>query len=102
MRLCRIISAIFSAIFLTACDPAERIVYVTPQVPAIVRTPVAVPARSIETAQDLASGYLETRAGLATANGRIAAADCILTAAEQGQEPDCIKENEHGDHHTDN
>lgn len=101
MRRYPIISAICCVTFLTACDRPERIVYVTPQVPAIVRTPVAVPARTIDTVQELAAGYLEARSGLATANGRIAAADCILTAAEQGEPPECIKEKDHADNHTD-
>jgi len=55
----------------------------------VLRAPVAIPARPIATAADLAAGYLEARAGLAQANGRIAAVDCILTAAESGADPVC-------------
>jgi hypothetical protein len=77
------------AVLLTACDRSERIVYVVPPVPGILREPVRTPARQIETANDLAGGYLEARAALATANGRIVAVDCILTAAETDGENDC-------------
>lgn len=80
---------IFLALAVAACDrPAP--VLVTPHVPAVLRQPVAVPARRIETTNDLAAGYLEARAGLAQANGRIAAVDCLLTAAERGEEPACL------------
>lgn len=87
MHRCLIIFA--SCWVLTGCDrPAP--VLVTPHVPAVLRQPVAVPARRIETTNDLAAGYLEARAGLAQANGRIAAVDCLLTAAERGEEPACL------------
>jgi hypothetical protein len=66
-------------------------VFVTPHIPAVLRQPVAVPARRIDTVNDLAAGYLEARAGLAQANGRIAATDCILTATETGREPACLE-----------
>ena len=85
MRPCLIICAICC---LAGCDQSEPVI-VSPHIPAVLRQPVAVPARQIDTMNDLAAGYVEARAGLAQANGQIAAVDCILTAAEQGRAPDC-------------
>jgi hypothetical protein len=89
MHRCLIICA--SCCLLTGCDwlTQRETVVVRPHVPASLRQPVTVPARPVETVNDLAAGYLEARNGLATANGRIAAVDCLLTAAEQDADPDC-------------
>ncbi|WP_300440413.1 hypothetical protein [uncultured Mameliella sp.] len=57
-----------------------------PHVPQSLRQPVPVPQRTPTTVNELAAGYVEARAALRTANGRISAIDCILTAAEQGTE----------------
>lgn len=87
MYRCLIICA--SCCALTACERPAPVI-VNPHIPAVLRQPVAVPARRVETVNDLAAGYVEARAGLAQANGRIAAVDCILTAAEAGQEAECV------------
>ena len=47
---------------------------------------VAAPVLLGIAVNELAAGYVEARAALRTANGRISAIDCILTAAEQGTE----------------
>jgi len=60
---------------LAGCGQVE---YITPEVPPELLEPVAVEVPQIETAGDLAEAYLRTRAGLATANGRIVAVGCIL------------------------
>jgi hypothetical protein len=90
MRLCLIICA-SCCLLTTGCDwlTQRETVVVRPHVPASLRQPVTVPARRIDTTNDLAAGYLEARSGLATANGRISAVDCLLTAAEQDADPDC-------------
>ncbi|WP_421907277.1 Rz1-like lysis system protein LysC [Mameliella sp.] len=79
---------IISALFLTACGQTELVV-VQPHVPGSLRQPVPVPQRTPVTVNDLATGYVEARTALGTANGRIAAIDCILTAAEQSRE--CLR-----------
>lgn len=76
-------SLIISALCLTACAQTEPII-VQPHVPASLRQPVPVPQRTPKTVNELAAGYVEAREALGTANGRIGAIDCILTAAEQG------------------
>lgn len=88
MRLCLIAFALCCLTGCSALSQRETVV-VRPHVPVSLRQPVVVPARPVETVNDLAAGYLEARNGLATANGRIAAVDCLLTAAEQDTEPDC-------------
>jgi len=60
---------------LSGCGQVE---YITPVVPPELLEPVTVEVPQIETAGDLAEAYLRTRAGLATANGRIVAVGCIL------------------------
>lgn len=89
MRSCLSIFAACS--ILAGCETPAPVI-VSPSIPAVLRQPVSVPARPIETVNDLAAGYMEVRAGLAQANGRIAATDCILTATETGQEPDCLED----------
>lgn len=84
MRLCLIISALF----LTACGQTEPII-VQPHVPGSLRQPVPVPQRTPVTVNELAAGYVEARTALGTANGRIAAIDCILTAAEKQEDATC-------------
>lgn len=72
-------------LFLTSCAPApvvERVVQVVPEVPTILRTPVTVPPRPVETLTDVGLILADHVEGLAAANGRIVAVDCILTVAE--------------------
>lgn len=88
MRLYRTISAICCAICLTACERPAPII-VAPDVPVSLRQPVTVPQRRIETVQDLATGYVEATSGLATANGRLSAIDCIFQAATENRPADC-------------
>lgn len=77
MRLCLIISALC----LTACAQTEPVI-VTPHIPAALLQPVAVPVRDVTTVNQLAAGYVEARAALATANGRIGAIACIYEGDE--------------------
>jgi len=68
---------------LAGCGQVE---YITPVVPDELLDPVTVEVPQIETAGDLAEAYLRTRAGLATANGRIVAVGCILRGEDCGGE----------------
>ncbi|BBU58483.1 hypothetical protein KU6B_47480 [Mameliella alba] len=79
---------IFAALFLTACGQTEPVI-VQQHVPQSLRQPVPVPQRTPVTVNELAAGYVEARTALGTANGRIGAIDCILTAAETGKEAAC-------------
>lgn len=76
---------IFAALFLTACGQTEPNI-VNPHVPQSLRQPAQVPKRTPTTVNELAAGYVEARTALGTANGRIVAIDCILTAAEKNEE----------------
>lgn len=76
-----------------ACSPqTPTIEFVVPDVPKVLRTPVDVPARKVETLVDVGLVLTDHQEALNVANGRIVATDCILTAAEQGEEPACISE----------
>lgn len=85
MRRCLMICA--ACWTLTACG--ERLVYVTPDVPAELREPVPRPDTPVETLGDLAVRAIELEAALGTANGRLTAIDCILTAAARGTDTIC-------------
>lgn len=77
-------------ISLAGCLPTEY-VDVIPDVPADLRQPVTVPERRTETLRDVGLILTDHVEALEVANGRIVAIDCILTAAEDGAEPDCLK-----------
>lgn len=83
--------AIILTSFLASCGkPRVEYVNVIPEVPAELRTPVAVPARRANTLGDVAVILTDHVAALDAANGKISATDCILTAAEAGRDPDCF------------
>ena len=73
-----------SAIFLLAscAEPRVEVRTIVPEVPAELRAPVVVPARDAQTLTDVALLLTDYDEALDTANGRIAAIDGILTAAE--------------------
>lgn len=66
-----------------------QIEYVVPVVPEDLRTPVSVPDRSANTLTDVGLILTDHVEALHTANGRIEGIDCILDAAERGQDPRC-------------
>lgn len=79
---------IMSLLFLAACQ--TEYIPVIPDVPIELRTPVSVPDREAATLKDVGIILTDHVQALDTANGRIIATDCILTAAEAGVEPDCL------------
>ena len=86
-------SAIICAILaLSGChwNRPTKIEYVTPDVPKVLREPVAVPNRNADTLADVGLILTDHVEALGKANGRIVATDCILTAAERGETPDCL------------
>ena len=92
MRICQIGFAIISGIFLAGCNPSERLVYVVPDVPKTLRTPVTVPERKAETLADVGLILTDHVEGLQIANGRIAGIDCILSASEDGADAsECLE-----------
>jgi len=88
--------AITCAIFLSACERQIEYVPVIPDVPAELRTPVAVPDRQAESLRDVGLILTDHVEALTTANDRISSTDCILTAAENGEEPNCGAANNTG------
>lgn len=88
MSLCRSGLWITLTGFLVGCAEPEYI-YVVPDVPATLRQPVSVPDRPVATLADVGVILADHVEGLGIANGRIVAFDCILTAAEAGETPDC-------------
>ena len=85
-------SVLISTAFLAACAETQiEYVPVVPDVPADLRQPVTVPVRQTDTLRDVALVLTDHVEALETANGRIIATDCILTAAERGTEPDCLQ-----------
>lgn len=79
-----------SLAFLAACGQTEY-VFVTPDVPYELRTPVAAPDRQVRTLKDVGVVLTDHVEALETANGKIAAIDCILAAAESGKKPLCVE-----------
>ncbi|WP_172978089.1 hypothetical protein [Roseovarius sp. THAF27] len=68
-----------------SCGPETEIEYITPDVPAELRTPVPVPKRKAETLADVGVILTDHVEALGKANGKIVATDCILTEAETGK-----------------
>lgn len=69
-------------ILLMGCtDPQTEYVYITPDVPATLRSPCPVSDRKAETYRDLAVLATEHLNTAQCANGRIVAIDTILTGA---------------------
>lgn len=64
---------------------------VVPTVGAELRTPVTLPERDVEGLASVGIILADHVEGLETANGRIVAIDCILTAAENSVQPECEK-----------
>ncbi len=85
MRHCLMI---FAVCLIASCGPETEYRYVTPDVPAELRTPVPVPKRKAETLADVGVILTDHVEALGKANGRIVATDCILTAAETGETND--------------
>lgn len=77
-------------LMISACNATIEYVPIIPEVPTELRQPVTVPQRRAETLRDVGLLLADHVQALDTANGRIIATDCILTAAEAGVEPDCI------------
>lgn len=78
--------------FLAGClNPNVRIEYVpvVPDVPKELRTPVALPDRELTGLASVGVILADAIEAVDTANGRIIATDCILTAAEDGVDPVC-------------
>ncbi len=67
---------------IASCGPENEIEYVTPDVPAELRTPVPVPKRKAETLADVGVILTDHVQALGKANGKIVAIDEILTCAE--------------------
>jgi hypothetical protein len=88
MRICRSGLLIICATFLAACQ--TEYVPIIPDVPAELRTPVTPPQRQAATLKDVGLIITDYVQSLDEANGKIIATDCILTAAENGVEPQCI------------
>ena len=92
MKLCRVGFGMASLAFLAGClNSNVRIEYVpvVPVVAAELRSPVVLPDRELSGLASVGVILADNVEGLQQANGRIIAIDCILSAAEQGVEPDC-------------
>lgn len=63
---------------------------VVPDVPPELRTPVVLPDRELTGLASVGVILADAVEGLAVANGRITAIDCILTAAEESRSADCL------------
>lgn len=74
---------------MAACNPTIEYVRVVPDVPAQLRSPVAVPDRKAETLKDVGLILTDHVEALGRANGQIVAIDCILVAAETGKDQEC-------------
>lgn len=74
---------------MAACERPVEYVHVTPDVPEYLRTPVAVPERRADTLADVGLILTDHVEALDTANDKITTTDCILDAAEAGQDPNC-------------
>ena len=79
MRHCLMI---FAVCLIASCGPETEYRYVTPDVPAELRTPVPVPKRKAETLADVGVILTDHVEALGKANGKIGAIDEILTCAE--------------------
>lgn len=79
MRHCLMI---FAVCLTASCGPETEYRYVTPDVPAELRTPVPVPKRKTETLADVGVILTDHVEALGKANGQIVAIDEILTCAE--------------------
>ena len=77
---------------LMGCEQQTQIKYVVPDVPEQLREPVATPERDVDTLQDVALVLTDHVEALGRANGQILAIDCILDAAESGEQPQCLEE----------
>lgn len=77
---------------ISACDPATETVYIVPVVPEELRTPVEVPKRQAKVLQDVGLILTDHVEALATANDKIITTDCILDAAEAGEDASYMKE----------
>lgn len=90
MLNCRQSLLLGSMIFLAGCLEAPvEYVNVIPDVPSDLRQPVAVPQREASTLKDVGLILADHVEALDKANGKIIATDCILTAAETGEEAPC-------------
>lgn len=80
-------------LFLAGCLGNVRTEYI-PVIPAVdetLRTPVVLPEREVNGLQSVGIILADAIEGLDLANGRIAAIDCILDAAEAGAQPNCAQ-----------
>ncbi|WP_306130986.1 hypothetical protein [Roseovarius sp. MMSF_3350] len=79
---------IFALCLTASCAPKTEIEYITPDVPAELRTPVPVPKRKAETLADVGVILTDHVEALGKANGKIVAIDCILLDAENAEPKD--------------
>lgn len=92
MLLCRAGLLIVSASFLGGCLKPDVLIEYVPVVPVVsaeLRTPVEMPEREVSGLASVGLILTDAVQALDTANGRIVAIDCILTAAEAGADPSC-------------
>jgi len=84
-------SLLGAALLASGCVKEIEYVRVTPDVPADLRRPVEPPPRKVETVSDIGLLLIDKDEALDQVNGQIAAIDCILTAAENETEAECLK-----------
>lgn len=78
--------------FLGGCLHSGVVIEYVPVVPVVaaeLRQPVEMPDREVAGLASVGIILTDAVEALGTANGRIVAIDCILTAAEKGADPQC-------------
>lgn len=86
-----------AALLASGCvKPTVEYVRVTPEVPEDLRQPVEPPKRKVEGLKDVGLVLADQSEALDKANGQIKAIDCILTAAENETEAECLKGDQDG------
>lgn len=76
---------------ISGCEPTKtETVYIVPVVPEELRTPVEVKDREAKTLKDVGLILADHVEALETANDKIVTTDCILDAAEAGEDANCI------------